>query len=1084
MAGDRLQWKGAASGAWGTASNWSDITQQSVTASAPPDATNPVTILTGSSAITINGPGVAGDLTLDGTGQAGTIRLAGQFSAASLTAIGSVLLAVNAGDALNVSGDAAFDNEGILRDRADYGGSVSGSAARFTVGGQLTVGVGVLAISSGGLVTAGALTVTGSNGPPGSGAVTVDASSTLEVGAAGGAQAGWLTVDAGATATLAQAAQLTATNVLNKGAIVIGSWTATLTATGALDNEGTITVQGGAGTPTQSLKAGSLVDNGAVVVAGGSLNLAEAVSGAGSISLNGGILETQQVASSISLQFGAQASVLMLSAASLGANATYGAAIAGFSSIDTIDYSGLVTAVSYASGVLTLFDGPTAVARLNLSGDYSGKTFLVETIGGGSTQISVSSGGDTATAPAGSASGHDYQWSGPTTGSWDNAANWSGGAPGALDTVNINNVGGAQWGVITGAGNAAKLSMLFSDVILAGQFTAGAVVLDDSSLRITAGHSLTVTGDAGLPAAPDTSFGPGVGGVGVTVGGSGPVDSVTVDGAGARLTIGGTLTVTAGFIATAPVLSALDGAIVQVGALSASSPASNGIAVGGGPPPPLTGVVVDGQSSIEVGAKGGAAPGSFTVDAGAVAAINSELTAPEIINDGTIVAIAAAFASGALVNDGVLDLTAGALARSPATLDVTAPISGTGQIVLETGQLILAGSVAAGQTIHFDGQSWLQLSSAALGAGGDFSAVIDGFATGDGIELAATITSVTFANGVLTLLDGSATVGALRLVGDYNGATFSVSQPQSGESEIQVTTFAPPTPMHELEGTGASDFLLQNSNGALVLAGVTGGHAAYEQIGGLGPEWTLAGDGDFMADGHDSFLIHDTAGDVAVGEIGTDGQAHYSLIGALGPEWSFKATGDFLNNGQDGFLIENSSGALVFGSVSTSWPSAGQASYVQIGALGPEWTFEGVGHFLADGKTGFLIENTAGAVVVGEIGSNGQAAYTQVAALGSQWKFVGTGDFLGDGHTDFLIQNAAGEVVVGEVGSNGQAAYTAIVGLGSDWTFKGTGDFLGVGHDEFLIENSAGALVVGDYSGGQTHFTQIAALGPEWSVHP
>ena len=66
----------------------------------------------------------------------------------------------------------------------------------------------------------------------------------------------------------------------------------------------------------------------------------------------------------------------------------------------------------------------------------------------------------------------------------------------------------------------------------------------------------------------------------------------------------------------------------------------------------------------------------------------------------------------------------------------------------------------------------------------------------------------------------------------------------------------------------------------------------------------------------------------------------------------------------------------------------------------------------------------------------------------------------------------------------GSTVYTQVATLGSEWKFVGTGDFLGLGHDDFLIQNAAGALVVGDYSGGQIHFTQIGALGPEWHVHP
>src|SRR5580698_4362761 len=52
--------------------------------------------------------------------------------------------------------------------------------------------------------------------------------------------------------------------------------------------------------------------------------------------------------------------------------------------------------------------------------------------------------------------------------------------------------------------------------------------------------------------------------------------------------------------------------------------------------------------------------------------------------------------------------------------------------------------------------------------------------------------------------------------------------------------------------------------------------------------------------------------------------------------------------------------------------------------------------FNADGKSDFLIRNTAGAVVVGEV-TGGQAALSQVIGLGPEWSFVGNGDFLGAG---------------------------------------------------------------------------------------
>ena len=63
---------------------------------------------------------------------------------------------------------------------------------------------------------------------------------------------------------------------------------------------------------------------------------------------------------------------------------------------------------------------------------------------------------------------------------------------------------------------------------------------------------------------------------------------------------------------------------------------------------------------------------------------------------------------------------------------------------------------------------------------------------------------------------------------------------------------------------------------------------------------------------------------------------------------------------------------------------------------------------------------------------------------------------------------------------NGQAQYTQVAALGPEWTFQGTGDFLGNGHDQFLIENTSVAVDVGNVVNGQAQYTQVAALGPEW----
>ena len=206
----------------------------------------------------------------------------------------------------------------------------------------------------------------------------------------------------------------------------------------------------------------------------------------------------------------------------------------------------------------------------------------------------------------------------------------------------------------------------------------------------------------------------------------------------------------------------------------------------------------------------------------------------------------------------------------------------------------------------------------------------------------------------------------------------------------------------------------------------------------------------------------------AAGDTGTSAAVTYTLQ-------SLSAVVDNFNgDGLSDLLLENTSGAVVVGEINN-----GAESYTQVAGLGPEWTFQGNGDFLGNGQDQFLIENTSGAVDVGNV-VNGQAQYAQVAALGPEWSFQGNGDFLDNGQDQFLIENTSGAVDVGNV-VNGQAQYTQVAALGPEWTFQGTGDFLGNGQDQFLIENTSGGVDVGNVVNGQAQYTQVAALGPEWT---
>ncbi|HWF01826.1 MAG TPA: NF038122 family metalloprotease [Caulobacteraceae bacterium] len=278
-------------------------------------------------------------------------------------------------------------------------------------------------------------------------------------------------------------------------------------------------------------------------------------------------------------------------------------------------------------------------------------------------------------------------------------------------------------------------------------------------------------------------------------------------------------------------------------------------------------------------------------------------------------------------------------------------------------------------------------------------------------------------------------------------------------------------PQDAVSGDDVSDILIENTGGAVVYGEIIDQQLQYTSVGGLGPEWSFRGVGNYLGNGQDGFLIENSSGAIVLGNAVTGA---YTAVSGLGPEWTFEESGPFFGDSQDQFLVENSAGAVVVGEI-----AGASTTYTQIGALGSEWAFVGAGDFRGDGRYQFLIENTSGALVIAEAGAGDQAAYTLIGGLGPEWLFVGDGDFLGDGKDQFLIENTSGAVVVGEV-IGSAVAFTQVGALGSEWKFVGAGDYAQTGQDSFLIENAAGAIVTGTVIAGQAQYTVVGGLGSDW----
>ena len=525
--------------------------------------------------------------------------------------------------------------------------------------------------------------------------------------------------------------------------------------------------------------------------------------------------------------------------------------------------------------------------------------------------------------------------------------------------------------------------------------------------------------------------------------------------------------------------------------------------------------------SFDIGAGIGSA--SFTVPASPITGAVT-IDGVSVLAGGTII-----YANA--TDDGMVDLPEGALASA---------------VSVGPGYTLEGGGTIVGETAIFDGPDPNQI-------GGLISGVTIGAAFDPGaVTVSGTASDVGVRDGQLTMADGGVLSGA---VVDANGLlvlspgavaqdvtlehggvveffNLSATSVQRVGSQLEVfsggvvvdtvglagnlaalqltssvvdgvfgvySTFITATQADvraDFEGGGVSDILIENTAGAVVVGQAGAGQQeTYVQVAGLGPEWSILGAGDFLGGGLQDFLMESTNGALVAGAV-AGGQTTYTQIGVLGAGVSVKEVLDNLGaGGQSGLVVEAADGALQLAAY-----IRGSLEFTSLGGLGPEWNFVGAGDFLGDGRSGYLIENSNGAVVVGEVscvqGPNvagpqdpaisfrtASVVYAQVAALGPEWSIVESGDFLGNGKTDFLMENTNGALVVGEVGAGGQAGYTAVGGLGPEWSFVGAGDYFGTGRDGFLIESTSGVVVEGTIAAGHVTYAQVGALGPEWKFH-
>jgi hypothetical protein len=142
----------------------------------------------------------------------------------------------------------------------------------------------------------------------------------------------------------------------------------------------------------------------------------------------------------------------------------------------------------------------------------------------------------------------------------------------------------------------------------------------------------------------------------------------------------------------------------------------------------------------------------------------------------------------------------------------------------------------------------------------------------------------------------------------------------------------------------------------------------------------------------------------------------------------------------------------------------------QLGQVGTDWRFVGLGGFFGNDTTDMLLRNAnTGGLEVYNINNNQITGAAFMGTVGLNWQFSGVG-FSGRGTSDMLLRNSnTGGLETYNINSNQITGATFIGTVGLDWQFSGVGNFSSVpGESDLLLRNSStGGLEVYNINNNQ-----------------
>ena len=298
---------------------------------------------------------------------------------------------------------------------------------------------------------------------------------------------------------------------------------------------------------------------------------------------------------------------------------------------------------------------------------------------------------------------------------------------------------------------------------------------------------------------------------------------------------------------------------------------------------------------------------------------------------------------------------------------------------------------------------------------------------------------------------------------------------------------------NDFNGDGRSDILWRSNGGVITnwlgqANGTFAGNTANANLN-VGPDWQIAGLGDFNGDGRDDVLWRRSNGQVsewlgtANGGFGTNSAVAHNV----GLDWHVAGIGDFNGDGRDDVLWRRDNGQL------TKWLSTNDGRFASNSAVannvGLDWDIAGIGDFNGDGRDDVLWRRNNGQMSEWLGTASGSFASNSVVAnkVGLDWDIAGIGDFNGDGRDDVLWRHDNGQMSEWLGQANGSFASNSAVAnkVGLDWDIAGIGDYNGDGRDDVLWRRDNGQMTewLGQANGSFASNGAVAHnVGHDWHV--